>query len=148
MQLNKEAERKLEEAWTELLAHIYKAVDWKKVARNKNAYDIFEHRLEFSRYEPDIPSVIQKLCNTLSLQAPPLPLNVIEFLREHEKDAMRVLRKMPKLLTLKAAHRAREMKKMKKAERDASVKETENSEKNTKQMSIWDMGWDKFKGGD
>lgn len=126
MQLNKEAERKLEEAWTELLAHIYKAVDWKRVAKSKNAYDIFEHRLEFSRYEPDIPSVIQKLCNTLSLQAPPLPLNVIEFLREHEKDAMRVLRKMPKLLTLKAAHRAREMK-MRKVTATATENETKVS---------------------
>ncbi len=103
-------DRNLEEAWTELLAHVYKAVDWKRIARNRIPYDIFEHRLEFSRYEPDVPSVVQRLCNALSLQAPPLPLDVIEFLREHNKDAMRVLRKMPKLLTLKAAQRAREMK--------------------------------------
>jgi len=104
-------EKKLEEAWVDLLAHIYKAVDWKKTARNKSAYDIFEHRLEFSRYEPDIPSVIQRLCNTLSLQAPPMPLDTIEFLRQHEKESLRILRKMPKLLTLKAAQRAKELKK-------------------------------------
>jgi len=106
-------EKQLEEAWVEVLAYIYKAVDWKKIARNRSVYDVFEHRLEFSRYQPDVPSVIQKLCNTLSLQAPPLPLNVIEFLRQHEKEALRVLRKMPKLLTLKAAKRAKELKNIK-----------------------------------
>ena len=112
MELNKE----IEENWIEVLAHIYKAVNWKKVARSKNAYDIFEHRLEFARYEPDVPSLIQKLCNTLSLQAPPLPLDRVEFLREHEMDAMKLLRKMPKLLTLKSAKRAKELKKKKENE--------------------------------
>ena len=102
---------KLEDAWTELLAHIYKAVDWKRIARSKISYDIFEHRLEFSRYERDIPSVIQRLCNALSLQAPPMPLDTIDFLRKHEKDALKVLRKMPKLLTLKAAKRAKVLRK-------------------------------------
>ena len=107
MELSKE----IEENWIEILAYIYKAVNWKKVARSKSAYDIFEHRLEFARYEADIPSLIQKLCNSLSLQAPPLPLESIEFLRANEKEAMILLRKMPKLLTLKAAKRAKELKK-------------------------------------
>ena len=101
---------KVEEALVEWLAHIYRAVDWKKVARNRSAYDVFEHRLEFSRYERDIPSVHQKLCNTLSLQAPYVPLDVMDFLRKHEGVALRILRKMPKLLTLRAAFRARELK--------------------------------------
>ena len=103
-------EKRIEEAWVEVLAYVYKAVDWKKVARNRSAYDIFEHRLEFSKYEPDIPSVIQKLCNSLSLQAPPLPLEEVDFLRCHEKLALKLLRKMPKLLTLKAADRAKQLK--------------------------------------
>ncbi|WP_456478146.1 hypothetical protein [Geoglobus ahangari] len=109
MQLS-ELERIVEDALVEWLAHIYRAVDWKKTARNHSAYDIFEHRLEFSRYEPDIPSIHQKLCNTLSLQAPYVPLDVMEFLRKHESIALRILRKMPKLLTLKAAQRAKELK--------------------------------------
>lgn len=103
-------EKQVEDAWVEVLAWIYKAVDWKKVARGRSAYDIFEHRLEFSKYEPDVPSIIQKLCNSLSLQAPPLPLDKVEFLRQNEKTAMKILRKMPKLLTLMAAQRAKELK--------------------------------------
>jgi len=59
--------------------------------------------LEFAKYERDVPSVIQKLCNSLSLQAPSLPLNDVETLRLNEEKAMKILRKMPKLLTLKAA---------------------------------------------
>jgi hypothetical protein len=113
LQLNKvELEKELEDTWTELLAHIYKAVNWKQIARSKSAYDIFEHRLEFARYERDIPSVIQKLCNTLSLQAPPLPLDTIEFLRDNEKQALSLMRRMPKLLTLKAAKRAKEIREL------------------------------------
>ena len=99
----------LEKAWIEVLAHVYKAVNWKNIARNRSAYDIFEHRLEYSRHEPNVPGVIQKLCNTLSLQAPPLPLDKIDFLRKNEKEAMKVLRSMPKLLTLYAAQRAKEL---------------------------------------
>jgi len=100
---------KVEEAWVNVLAHVYKAVDWRKI-RGRSAYDVFEHRLEFSKYEPDIPSVLQRLCNSLSLQAPPLPLDDIEFLRENEKEALKVLRKWTKLLVLKAAKRAKELK--------------------------------------
>ncbi len=110
MQLSRQEEKRIEEAWVELLAHIYRAVDWKKVARSKISYDIFEHRLEFARYERGIPEFIQKLCNTLSLQAPPLPLDAVEFLRRHEPEAMNMVRRMGKLLTLKAAQRAKELK--------------------------------------
>ena len=106
------SEREIESAWVEVLAHIYKSVKWKKVAKGRSAYDVFEHRLCFARYEKDIPSVIQRLCNTLSLQAPPLPLDKVEFLRQNEKDAMKLLRKMPKLLTLLAAKRSKEVKKL------------------------------------
>jgi len=103
----------VEEAWVEVLAHIYRAVDWRKVARSRSPYDIFEHRLSFARYERSVPDVIQRLCNTLSLQAPPLPLDKVEFLRQNEVVAMDVLRRWTKLLTLKAAQRAREMRKAK-----------------------------------
>jgi len=118
-------EGRIEEAWVEVLAYVYKAVDWKKVARNRSAYDIFEHRLEFSKYEPDIPSVIQRLCNSLGLQAPPLPLDEIEFLRQNEKLALKVLRKMPKLLTLKAADRAKQLKRGQKTLTDKDWEEVE-----------------------
>lgn len=104
-------EKQIEEAWVEVLAHIYKAVDWRRVAKNRSAYDVFEHRLSFARYERSVPDIIQKLCNTLSLQAPPLPLDKVEFLRKHEKVALKMVRRWTKLLTLEAASRAKELRK-------------------------------------
>ena len=98
-----ELEEKVEEAWVVVLAHIYGAVNWRKIARNRSSYDIFEHRLSFARYEPSVPDIIQKLCNTLSLQAPSLPLDRIEFLRKNSDIALEIVRRWTKLLTLKAA---------------------------------------------
>ena len=96
----------LEDVWVDVLASIYRSVDWRKIRRSP--YDVFEHRVEFAKYERDVPSVIQKLCDSLSLQAPPIPLDKVEKLRENEEEAMKVLRKMPKLLSIMAATKARE----------------------------------------
>jgi hypothetical protein len=104
-------DKHLEQAWVEVLAHIYKAVNWKQVAKGRSAYDVFQHRLAIARTRPDVPSAIEKLCSLLSLQAPPLPLDQVDFLRQHEKDAMKILRKMTRILTLDAAKRAKELKK-------------------------------------
>ena len=104
-------EKDIEDTWVIVLAYIYRSVNWKKIARNRSSYDIFEHRLCFARYEPTVPDIIQKLCNTLSLQAPPLPIDKIECLRKYEKLALKVIRRWTKLLTLKAAQKSREIKK-------------------------------------
>jgi hypothetical protein len=102
-------EKEIEKNWVSILGHIYHAVNWKKVARNRISYDIFEHRLSFSRYEKDIPSLLNKLCSLLSLQAPKIPLLSVEFLRENEELALKVVRKMPKLLTLEAAEESKKI---------------------------------------
>jgi len=99
----------IEEKTVNVLAYIYKATNWKRMHTSKISYDIFEHRLEFARHEKTIPELIQKLCNKLSLQAPPLPLDDVEYLRDHELEALTIIRKMGKLLTLKAAKRAKEI---------------------------------------
>ena len=96
-------EKDIEDTWVIVLAYIYRSVNWKKMARNRSSYDIFEHRLCFARYEPTVPDIIQKLCNTLSLQAPSLPLDRIEFLRKNSDIALEIVRRWTKLLTLKAA---------------------------------------------
>lgn len=50
-------------------------------SRGRNeALDWIEHNLEFSKYEQDVDAVIQRFANRLSLQAPQLPLEVIELL--------------------------------------------------------------------
>lgn len=99
----------VEEKLVNVLAHIYKAVDWKRMNTSKISYDIFEHRLNFAKNQRGVPEMIQKLCARLSLQAPPLPLDDVEFLRDHENDAMKMITDYGKLLTLKSAKRAKEL---------------------------------------
>ena len=108
-------DEKMEKAWIEVLAHIYNETDWKKIASSHNAMSVFERKLESCKYEKDVPTAIQKLCNVLGIQAQ-LPLEQVNILREHDGDAMRVLRKMPLLLACYARERAMEIRKERKRE--------------------------------
>jgi hypothetical protein len=104
--------RELEEAWVEVLAHVYSQVKWSRI-KGRRHLDVFEHRLEYAKYEPDVPSALQRLANALSLQGVNVPLDRVELLRSREEEAMEVLRRWTKLLALKAQVRARELKQKK-----------------------------------
>ncbi|MFZ8810851.1 MAG: hypothetical protein ACO2PN_22430 [Pyrobaculum sp.] len=104
--------RELEEAWVEVLAHIYGQVRWHRI-RGRSHLDVFEHRLEYAKYEPDVPSALQRLANALSLQGINVPLDRVELLRSREEEAMELLRRWTKLLALKAQIRAKELKQQK-----------------------------------
>jgi len=108
--------KEVEDAWVEVLAHVYAQVRWHRV-RGRRHLDVFEHRLEYAKYEPDVPSALQRLANTLSLQGVNVPLDRVELLRSREEEAMEVLRRWTKLLALKAQMRAKELKQQKKEER-------------------------------
>ncbi len=98
----------IEESWVELLASIYKSVNWKKIARKRSSYDIFEHRVERAKYYRTVEEFIQKLLNLLSLQLPPLPIEAIEILKSRNDEAMQILRRKTKYLCLKAILKAKE----------------------------------------
>lgn len=108
-------EMELEQHWTEILGRIYRKVKWSKMG-SRSSYDIFEHRIEYSKHEISIPEVIQRLCNKLSIQAPAYGkdlavfLDSLEYLRKHEKDALHMVRTRGKLLTLLAAKKSKELK--------------------------------------
>jgi len=108
--------KEVEDAWVEVLAHVYSQVRWHRI-RGRRHLDVFEHRLEYAKYEPDVPSALQRLANTLSLQGVNVPLDKVELLRSREEEAMEVLRRWTKLLALKAQMRAKELKQQKKEER-------------------------------
>jgi hypothetical protein len=112
----------IEELWVVVLAHVWNQVKWRRI-RGRRHLDVFEHRLEYAKYELDVASVLQKLANTLSIQGIDAPLDAIEGLRRCNDVAMDVLRKWTKLLALKASIRAREermrMKSMKEPEPEA-----------------------------
>jgi len=108
--------KEVEDAWVEVLAHVYAQVRWHRI-RGRRHLDVFEHRLEYAKYEPDVPSALQRLANTLSLQGVNVPLDKVELLRTREEEAMEVLRRWTKLLALKAQMKAKELKQQKKEER-------------------------------
>ncbi len=107
--------RELEETWVEVLAHIYSQVKWSRI-KGRRHLDVFEHRLEYAKYEPDVPSALQRLANALSLQGVNVPLDKVELLRANEDEAMEVLRRWTKLLALKAQIKAKELKQKKREE--------------------------------
>jgi hypothetical protein len=100
--------RAVEERWVSVLAHAWNQVRWRRI-RGRRPLDVFEHRLEYAKYEPDVPSVLQRLGNSLSIQGLNVPVEDVEFLRENGELAMEVLRRWTKLLALKASVRAREL---------------------------------------
>lgn len=101
------SESAVEELWVVVLARVWNQVKWQKM-RGRRYLDVFEHRLEYAKYEPDVASALQRLANTLSIQGIDAPLDAIEGLRMCNEVAMDVLRKWTKLLVLKASLRARE----------------------------------------
>jgi hypothetical protein len=98
----------IEEKLVNILAHIWNHVNWRRI-RGRRYIDVFEHRLEYAKYEPDIPSVLQRLSNSLGIQGLNLPLDDVELLRKCESEALDVLRRWTKLLTLKASIKAKEI---------------------------------------
>ncbi len=120
------SESLVEEKWVNVLAHIWNQVKWSKI-RGRRHIDVFEHRLEYSKYELDVASTLQRLANSLSIQGIHAPLEDIETLRSCNDIAMDVLRKWTKLLALKASIKARELR----GASQASIKQI--SEKNEKE---------------
>ena len=98
----------VEEKLVNVLGHIYSQVKWRKM-RKRKPLDVFEHRLEYAKYEQDIPCVVQRLANTLGLQGVNAPLEDLEYLRRCEPIALDILRRWTKLLALKASIRAKEI---------------------------------------
>jgi hypothetical protein len=98
----------VEEKLVNVLAHVWNQVNWRRI-RGRRHLDVFEHRLEYAKYEPDIPSVLQRLGNSLSIQGLNLPVEDVELLRKCEDVALDMLRRWTKLLTLKAYVRAKEL---------------------------------------
>jgi len=100
--------RAVEERWVSVLAHVWNTVQWRRI-RGRRHLDVFEHRLEWAKHEPDVPSVLQRLADSLSVQGLQVPVEDVEFLRAHEELALDVLRRWTKLLALKASVKAREL---------------------------------------
>jgi len=126
-------ESAVEERLVNVLAYIWNQVRWRRI-RGRRPLDVFEHRLEYAKYEPDIASALQRLANALSIQGISAPLEDIEFLRQCNEEAMDVLRKWTKLLALKASAKAREFR-VQKADEGAVKRVEEGTELKSSESS-------------
>ena len=127
-----ELEKQLWEAWVKILSKCIQDANRKgslrKVIRSRGyqeALDWIGHRVMFAKNKPTVSMVIQEITHGLSLQAPNLPLDALDLLKEHEKEALRVLRRNYLDIILHAGYNAgfiREKGK-KKASSDKSLSE-------------------------
>ncbi|MDE1971301.1 MAG: hypothetical protein KGI50_07045 [Patescibacteria group bacterium] len=99
-------ESEIKEHWIVVLGSVFKSVDWKKMRGRQRRTDVFEHRLTYAVHQRDVGTMLQKLLNGLSLQAPPLPLERIVRLQQEDELSMNYLRKYTKVITLHAAQYA------------------------------------------
>ena len=95
-----ELEEQLWKAWVEVLSKCIQDANRKgslrKVIRSRGyqeALDWIGHRVMFAKNKPTVSMVVQEITHGLSLQAPNLPLEALDFLKEHERDALKVLRR-------------------------------------------------------
>lgn len=86
-------EKRIYEIIAAMLGRIYRQADWRKIASNKIATDIFEHRIKVSSRKPSVPEFINKLCNQLSIQAMHDKPELIMIAQEHGKQVLNTIRK-------------------------------------------------------
>jgi len=65
---------------TMLLAHIYRAIDWRRIRTSKSRYDIWNHRVRAAATRATLPEFVSKLCNFFGVQS--LPSRAIELVDE------------------------------------------------------------------
>ena len=102
----------LYEKIADVLALAYRRVNWKKMGR-RSSYDVFQHRLKTSSSQVSVTKFIDKLCKGLSLQSISAEPEDIEYLEKHREDVLRMIREESVYLTLLAAKKAKEMKRIK-----------------------------------
>ncbi len=63
------SESTIEELWVVVLARVWNQVKWKKM-KGRRYLDVFEHRLEYAKYEPDVASALQRLAKRKACKKP------------------------------------------------------------------------------
>ena len=93
----------------EIIAQIYKKVNWKRMtSKKRSAADILTDRITVASHEPNIISFYQKLCNSLrTSNAKVNPMKLNELNDKNEK-VMLIIREHTCYLALLAEQKAKE----------------------------------------
>jgi len=77
------------EQLTRLLAHIYRAIDWRRIRTTKSRYDIWNHRVRAAAKRPTLAEFASRLCNFFGVQSLPLAaIALIETLQPYERACL------------------------------------------------------------
>jgi hypothetical protein len=92
------------EQLTRLLAHIYRAIDWRRIRTTKSRYDIWNHRVRAAAKRPTLAEFASRLCNFFGVQSLPLAAIVlIEALQPHERACLNYIDRNHIYLATKSA---------------------------------------------
>jgi hypothetical protein len=73
----------------ELLAHIYRAVNWRKAAGNKYRWDVWNHRIRAAATRGTLGAFTSRLANAFGLQSlPPETVELLEALKPYEAEVL------------------------------------------------------------
>jgi hypothetical protein len=64
--------RLVEERWVNVLAHVWNQVRWGRI-RGRRPLDVFEHRLEYAKYEPRARETLGREEKSLGATTPRRP---------------------------------------------------------------------------
>jgi len=92
------------EQLTRLLAHIYRAIDWRRIRTTKSRYDIWNHRVRAAAKRPTLAEFASRLCNFFGVQSLPLAaIALIEALQPHERACLNYIDRNHIYLATKSA---------------------------------------------
>jgi len=92
------------EQLTRLLAHIYRAIDWRRIRTTKSRYDIWNHRVRAAAKRPTLAEFASRLCNFFGVQSLPLAaIALVEALQPHERACLNYIDRNHIYLATKSA---------------------------------------------
>lgn len=94
----------------ELVAAVYKKVDWKKqTSLKRGAVDILTDRLRVASHEPDVIRAFDKLCASLHIPNAKVDAELLTGLY-YQKDSMEILREQTGYIAILGQKKAKETK--------------------------------------
>ena len=77
------------EKLTRLMAHMYRAIDWRRIRTSKSRYDIWNHRVRAAAKRATLAEFASKLCNFFGIQSlPPRAIELIDELQPRERECL------------------------------------------------------------
>ncbi len=76
-----------------LLRLVYDRVNWKRVGRKSDRYDVFSHKIKAASHQQNIPRFLEKLCCSLGVQSVQVDAELVKRLDAQREKVLNALRK-------------------------------------------------------